>query len=222
MTEPTARRRARHRARHAHGHWTMRRRARPTRGVLPVVALAVLLVSALVVAMLIWSAAENASQASTTPCYDDRVGNRRTLSRAPAGHWLDVYGRSGPGWWHAEKRAGAGGPDRLANRPHIGTQGAHPDVDAHVFILECLVSLTPEQRSLRARIAANARWSRENGARQGAILRAGFIARFEREVDPDGTLPPAERSRRAQRAMQAHMQRLALASSKARAGGDAA
>jgi len=28
--------------------------------------------------------------------------------------------------------------------------------------------------------------------------RAAFLTRFEREVDPDGSLPPAERARRAQ------------------------
>ncbi|MDN5918674.1 MAG: hypothetical protein L0I76_26855 [Pseudonocardia sp.] len=94
------------------------------------------------------------------------------------------------------------------------------------------MSLTPEQRTLRARIAANARWSREDPARQGAILRRGFADKFEREVDPDGTLPPAERARRAKNAQRAHMQRIALASSRARkrraaqsgpwTGGDAA
>lgn len=90
--------------------------------------------------------------------------------------------------------------------------------------------LTPEQRSLRARIAANARWAKD-GERKANSERAqrGLLARFEREVDPDGTLPEAERVRRAENARQAHMQRLAFKSSKARArrladqdgGGDA-
>ena len=84
--------------------------------------------------------------------------------------------------------------------------------------------LTPEQRTMRARIAANTRWSREDpkpGAERG---QRGLHARFLREVDPDGTLPQAERERRAEAAYRAHMARLALASSKARtarkAGGD--
>jgi hypothetical protein len=51
-----------------------------------------------------------------------------------------------------------------------------------------------------------------------------MLAKFEREVDPDGVLPAKERRRRAENARQAHMQRMALASSKARAarkaGGD--
>ncbi len=88
-------------------------------------------------------------------------------------------------------------------------------------------SLTPEQRTLRARIAASVRWSREDPSATAARGQAGLIDRFRREVDPDGTLPEAERERRAQSAYRAHMSRLALASSKARGarkagGGDAA
>jgi hypothetical protein len=85
--------------------------------------------------------------------------------------------------------------------------------------------LTPEQRSLRARIAANTRWSKD-GNRKANAERAqrGMLAKFEREIDPDGVLPEKERRRRAENARQAHMQRMALASSKARAarkaGGD--
>lgn len=77
--------------------------------------------------------------------------------------------------------------------------------------------LTPEQRTLRASIAAHTRWSREDPAANAARGQAGLLARFEREVDPGGTLPPAERERRVQSAYRAHMGRLALASSKARA-----
>jgi len=42
------------------------------------------------------------------------------------------------------------------------------------------------------------------------------LDRFEREVDPDGVLPPEERRRRAEHARKAYFLRLALASSKAR------
>ncbi|MGH8917627.1 MAG: hypothetical protein ACRDZY_18015, partial [Acidimicrobiales bacterium] len=45
---------------------------------------------------------------------------------------------------------------------------------------------------------------------------AGLQARFQRDVDPDGALSPGERARRAESARRAHMQRLALASAKAR------
>lgn len=44
-----------------------------------------------------------------------------------------------------------------------------------------------------------------------ARARGGFIAKFEREVDPDGVLDPVERSTRARLAMRAHMSRLAEA-----------
>ena len=47
--------------------------------------------------------------------------------------------------------------------------------------------------------------------------RAAFLARFEREVDPDGVLPAAERERRAQAARNAYFARLAMRSSVRRA-----
>lgn len=69
--------------------------------------------------------------------------------------------------------------------------------------------LTPEQRSQSARIAALTRWSKEDPAATAARGQAGLLARFEREVDPNNELPPAERSRRAVAARKAHMARLA-------------
>jgi hypothetical protein len=47
--------------------------------------------------------------------------------------------------------------------------------------------------------------------------RTAFFQTFERKVDPDGVLSPEERTRRAKHALRAHMQALALKSSKARA-----
>src|SRR5437016_3602431 len=79
------------------------------------------------------------------------------------------------------------------------------------------VALTDAQMSLRGQIAANTRWSKEDPAVNAGRGQRGLIERFRREVDPDGTLPEAERERRAQCAYRAHFQRLALASSKARA-----
>jgi hypothetical protein len=55
--------------------------------------------------------------------------------------------------------------------------------------------MTPEQRRLRAQIAANARWSRYMAREdQASASRAAIIARLEREVDPEGQLNPAERA----------------------------
>jgi hypothetical protein len=84
--------------------------------------------------------------------------------------------------------------------------------------------LTPAQRILRAQIAANTRWSQENPAANAARGQAGLLAKFEREIRAaDPTLPDAEVARRAESARRAHMGKLALASTKARArkaGGD--
>jgi hypothetical protein len=79
-------------------------------------------------------------------------------------------------------------------------------------------SLSPEQRSLRASAAAHTMHAHNDSREITANARAGFLARFLREVDattPD--LPEAERLRRAEHLLRAHMARLALASSKARA-----
>ena len=77
--------------------------------------------------------------------------------------------------------------------------------------------LTPAERSLLARAAANTRWASEPG-RVAATrpARDGVRRRYERQVDPDNELDPAERARRADSALRAHMQRLAARSSIAR------
>src|SRR5665647_1362140 len=70
---------------------------------------------------------------------------------------------------------------------------------------------------LRASIAAHESWSRttDRSART-APARAALMARFEREVDPDGTLPPDERARRADHKRRAYFGRLALKSARSR------
>jgi|GEM_PF-4642110 len=40
------------------------------------------------------------------------------------------------------------------------------------------------------------------------------MLRFEREVDPDGSLPPDERARRAKAALSAHMRKMAYVRSR--------
>jgi hypothetical protein len=77
--------------------------------------------------------------------------------------------------------------------------------------------LTPAERVLRAQIASNTRWAVEDNrpaATQAA--RNAFLDRFEKQVDPDGTLVPAERARRAKSARTAYFQRLSLKSAQAR------
>lgn len=78
-------------------------------------------------------------------------------------------------------------------------------------------SLTPAERSMRAKLGAHAQWARtEDRTARTASARAGFHRRFENAVDPDGLLDPEERHRRAQHARKAYMLRLAMASAKAR------
>lgn len=78
------------------------------------------------------------------------------------------------------------------------------------------MSLTPEQRVLRARIAAHALHASRDSREVTASARAAFMSRFEREVDPDGALDPAERARRASHAKTAYFTRLAFRRSKGR------
>lgn len=77
-------------------------------------------------------------------------------------------------------------------------------------------ALTPEARSLRARIGAHSLHSKYDSRELTAKGRAAFLARFLDEVDPKRSLPEAERLRRAEHAKSAYMTRLALASARAR------
>lgn len=72
-------------------------------------------------------------------------------------------------------------------------------------------------RTLTAQIAANERWARTpDRAAATAPARAGLRAKFAREIDPDGVLPPDELERRVDNLHRAHMARMSLAASKAR------
>jgi hypothetical protein len=86
------------------------------------------------------------------------------------------------------------------------------------MLLAASVSLTPEQRSLRASAAAHAMHAKHDPREITAGARAGFLARFVRQVDAETPgLPEAERLRRAEHLLRSHMAKLALASSKSRA-----
>jgi hypothetical protein len=78
-------------------------------------------------------------------------------------------------------------------------------------------TLTPEQRSLRARLAVHESWARtRDPAGRTAAARRAFLDRFERQVDPSRELPLDERARRAEHARKAYFASLALKSAKAR------
>lgn len=81
------------------------------------------------------------------------------------------------------------------------------------------MTMTPAQRAMRARIAALARWSREDPKAHMAMMRGKFDDRFEEEVDPEGLLSDKERKRRAKSARELYFQRLNYMSSRARQKG---
>jgi hypothetical protein len=72
-------------------------------------------------------------------------------------------------------------------------------------------------KDINARIAAETSWARtpDRSARTRPA-REAFLRRFEKEVDPDGALPPAERRQRAEHAKRAYMLQLAKRSRAAR------
>jgi hypothetical protein len=69
---------------------------------------------------------------------------------------------------------------------------------------------------LRAKLGAHALHAKYDSRETSQPARDAFMAKFEREADPDGTLDPAERKRRARHLLQAHMVRLAMRSALAR------
>jgi hypothetical protein len=64
-------------------------------------------------------------------------------------------------------------------------------------------------KNINARIAAEISWAHtaDRSARTRPA-REAFLKRFEKEVDPDGTLPPRERQQRAEHAKRAYMLQL--------------
>lgn len=76
--------------------------------------------------------------------------------------------------------------------------------------------MTPAERSLRARMAAYCLHAQRDPRETTQAARDSFMARFERQVDPDHLLPLAERQRRAEAAKKAYFLGLALKSARAR------
>ena len=76
--------------------------------------------------------------------------------------------------------------------------------------------LTAAERTLRARLAAHAMHSKHDSRKTSKAGRVASMSRFERQVDPEGMLEPAERARRAEHAKRAFYTGLALKSAQAR------
>ena len=74
----------------------------------------------------------------------------------------------------------------------------------------------PQEMARRGRIGAYRLHSPHSPKETTKAAREAFMARFEREVDPDGTLSPEERAWRAEAARKAYFAQLAHKSAKAR------
>lgn len=74
-----------------------------------------------------------------------------------------------------------------------------------------------DERAAIASLGGITRWAEvDDRAAALAKARAAFKAKFERQVDPDGVLPPEIRAQRAESARKAHYARLALAKAQKR------
>jgi hypothetical protein len=83
-------------------------------------------------------------------------------------------------------------------------------------------NMTPEQRRLRASLAASTRWSREDPKPQAERGQAGLVNKFRREVIADAaakgeTLSHAEIERRTKAKQSAHMKGLSYRRSRQQA-----
>jgi hypothetical protein len=73
------------------------------------------------------------------------------------------------------------------------------------------------EKSLRHQAASHAQKAKYDSRELTKAAGKANAERFERQVDPEGTLPPAERQRRAEHARKAYMLSLAYRSAKVRA-----
>lgn len=79
--------------------------------------------------------------------------------------------------------------------------------------------MSSSTRALAGRIGAETSWSHTaDRSKRTEPGRRAFMARFERQVDPNNELSPQDRAVRAEHARKAYFARLALASANARRG----
>jgi DNA-binding transcriptional ArsR family regulator len=79
-------------------------------------------------------------------------------------------------------------------------------------------TLTPEERVMRARMAAHTLHAAHDSTELTKAATRANRDRFETQVDPNNELEPDERARRAEQARRAYMTQLAYASARARRG----
>jgi hypothetical protein len=78
------------------------------------------------------------------------------------------------------------------------------------------MALTAAERSTRARIGAFALHAQRDPRETTRAATVAQLGRFDRLVDPEGKLPPEERSRRARAALRSYMSALSLKASQAK------
>lgn len=73
------------------------------------------------------------------------------------------------------------------------------------------------ERTMAARMLVQRSWAiTSDRSARTAPAREAFLARFEKQVDPDGVLDPAERAQRAEHARRAHFLDMSLRAAKVR------
>lgn len=79
------------------------------------------------------------------------------------------------------------------------------------------MTATSSEKSLQARAAVTTRWAKVTDREaETAPARNGWLAKLEREVDPEGVLSPEVRLQRAVELRKAHLLRAALKSAQVR------
>lgn len=72
-----------------------------------------------------------------------------------------------------------------------------------------MAAADPQRRRRAASLAANISWARtDSRAERTAAARRALQAKWETEVDPEGVMAPADRTKAAQAARRAYYQRL--------------
>ena len=79
------------------------------------------------------------------------------------------------------------------------------------------MAITRNERALRSKKAGHTSWANTaDPSARTAPARLAFRDSFEAKIDPDGTMDPAERARRADHLRRAHYADMALKSAQAR------
>lgn len=76
--------------------------------------------------------------------------------------------------------------------------------------------MSESELSMLGRLGAHSMHAKHDSKRTSEPGRLAFLNSFEKQADPDGTLDPKERARRAEHLKKAHFTRLAMLSAQKR------